>query len=304
MQLSNVQLYIATVLIWGSTFYAIKFQLGSVDEGVSVAYRFAMAAALLFAWCWYKGLNLRFSLTQHLFMAAQGSTLFGINYLLVYLGTHNLTTGLVAVVFSMIVFMNILNNRLFFGQKPEARVLVGAVFGLAGIGLVFWPELANLQTGKATLTALGFAVAGMVVASFGNAFSAHNQRSQLPVMQTNAWGMTYGALLLGAYALWQDQSFVLPADTAYWASLIYLAVFGSILAFGAFLTLLGKIGSEKAAYAMILFPIVALTISTIFEAYQWSSTALIGVALVLFGNLLVIAKKLPLLSNFMPAKPS
>jgi drug/metabolite transporter (DMT)-like permease len=275
-----------------------------VDEGVSVAYRFAMAAALLFAWCWYKGLNLRFSLTQHLFMAAQGSTLFGINYLLVYLGTHNLTTGLVAVVFSMIVFMNILNNRLFFGQKPEARVLVGAVFGLAGIGLVFWPELANLQTGKATLTALGFAVAGMVVASFGNAFSAHNQRSQLPVMQTNAWGMTYGALLLGAYALWQDQSFVLPADTAYWASLIYLAVFGSILAFGAFLTLLGKIGSEKAAYAMILFPIVALTISTIFEAYQWSSTALIGVALVLFGNLLVIAKKLPLLSNFMPAKPS
>jgi len=304
MQLSNVQLYIATVLIWGSTFFAIKFQLGSVDEGVSVAYRFAMAAALLFAWCWYKGLNLRFSLTQHLFMAAQGSTLFGINYLLVYLGTHNLTTGLVAVVFSMIVFMNILNNRLFFGQKPEARVLVGAVFGLAGIGLVFWPELANLQTGKATLTALGFAVAGMIVASFGNAFSAHNQRSQLPVMQTNAWGMTYGALLLGAYALWQGQSFVLTAGTAYWVSLIYLAVFGSILAFGAFLTLLGKIGSEKAAYAMILFPIVALTISTIFEAYQWSSTALIGVALVLFGNLLVIAKKLPLLSNFMPAKPS
>ena len=304
MQLSNVQLYIATVLIWGSTFFAIKFQLGSVDEGVSVAYRFAMAAALLFAWCWYEGLNLRFSPKQHLLMAAQGTTLFGINYLLVYLGTHNLTTGLVAVVFSMIVFMNILNNRLFFGQKPEAKVLVGAVFGLGGIGLVFWPELANLQTGKTTLTALGFAVAGMIVASFGNAFSAHNQRSQLPVMQTNAWGMTYGALLLGAYALWQGKSFALPADAAYWTSLIYLAVFGSILAFGAFLTLLGKIGSEKAAYAMILFPIVALSISTVFEGYQWNSTALIGVALVLFGNFLVIAKKLPLISNFMPTKPS
>ncbi|HCH23963.1 MAG TPA: EamA family transporter [Oceanospirillaceae bacterium] len=304
MQLSNTQLYIATVLIWGSTFFAIKFQLGSVDEGVSVAYRFAMAAALLFAWCWYKGLNLRFSPQQHLFIAAQGTTLFGINYLLVYLGTHNLTTGLVAVVFSMIVFMNILNNRLFFGQKPDAKVLLGAVFGLVGIGLVFWPELANLQTGKATLTALGFAVAGMVVASFGNALSAHNQRSQLPVMQTNAWGMTYGALLLAAYALWQGESFALPADAAYWTSLVYLAVFGSILAFGAFLTLLGKIGSEKAAYAMILFPIVALSISTVFEGYQWSSTALIGVALVLFGNLLVIAKKLPFISNFMPAKSS
>jgi len=304
MQLSNTQLYIATVLIWGSTFFAIKFQLGSVDEGVSVAYRFAMAAALLFAWCWYKGLNLRFSPQQHLFIAAQGTTLFGINYLLVYLGTHNLTTGLVAVVFSMIVFMNILNNRLFFGQKPDAKVLLGAVFGLVGIGLVFWPELANLQTGKATLTALGFAVAGMVVASFGNALSAHNQRSQLPVMQTNAWGMTYGALLLAAYALWQGESFALPADAAYWTSLVYLAVFGSILAFGAFLTLLGKIGSEKAAYAMILFPIVALSISTVFEGYQWSSTALIGVALVLFGNLLVITKKLPFISNFMPAKSS
>ena len=304
MQLSNIQLYIATVLIWGSTFFAIKFQLGSVDEGVSVAYRFAMAAILLFVWCWYKGLNLRFSAKQHLFMAAQGTTLFGINYLLVYLGTHNLTTGLVAIVFSMIVFMNILNNRIFFGQKPEAKVIVGAIFGLAGIGLVFWPELANLQAGKATLTALGFAVAGMVVASFGNAFSAHNQRIKLPVMQTNAWGMTYGSLLLGGYALWQGKSFALPADAAYWSSLVYLAVFGSILAFGAFLTLLGRIGSEKAAYAMILFPIVALSISTAFEGYQWSSTALLGVTLVLFGNLLVIAKRLPIVGSLLPAKSS
>ncbi len=297
MQLSSNQLYLATVFIWGSTFFAIKFQLGDVDEVVSIFYRFAIAAALLFAWCWYKGLNLSFAPQQHIWMAAQGATLFGLNYVLVYYGTHNLTTGLVAVVFSMIVFMNILNNRLCFGQKPEPRVLFGALFGLTGIVLVFWPELSNLQAGKATLTSLALAVAGMVVASFGNTFSARNQRQQLPVVQTNAWGMAYSAIMLAAFALWQGKSFATPMAFPYWSSLLYLSVFGSILAFGAYLTLLGRIGSEKAAYSMVLFPIVALGISTLFEGYLWTWTALVGVALVLLGNLLVVAKRLPFLSK-------
>ena len=291
MHLNNMQLYTSTVLMWGSTFYAIKFQLGNVDESVSVFYRFAMAAALLFAWCYYKGLNLRFDRSQHLWIGAQGIALFSINYLLVYLGTRDLTTGLVAVVFSMIVMMNIFNNRLFFDQKPEPKVLLGAVLGLAGISLVFWPELANMQDNKTTLVALGLTIAGMVVASFGNALSARNQRAQLPVLQTNAWGMAYGAILLGAFALLQGHKFALPGNMAYWVSLSYLAVVGSILAFGAFLTLLGRIGSEKAAYVTVLFPIVALGISTAFESYQWTSTSLTGVLFILFGNLLVIAKK-------------
>lgn len=293
MQLSSNQLYFATVFIWGSTFFAIKFQLGDVDEIVSIFYRFAIAAGLLFAWCWHKGLNMHFAPKEHLWMAAQGATLFGINYVLVYYGTHNLTTGLVAVVFSMIVFMNILNNRVCFGQKPEAKVLIGALFGLTGIVLVFWPELSNLQAGKATLVSLGLAIAGMVVASFGNTFSARNQRHQLPVVQTNAWGMAYSSIMLGLFALVEGKSFSTPADMAYWSSLLYLSIFGSILAFGAYLTLLGRIGSEKASYTMVLFPIVALGISTLFEGYNWTWTALIGVALVLFGNLLVVAKRLP-----------
>ena len=297
MQLSSNQLYLATVFIWGSTFFAIKFQLGDVNEIVSIFYRFAIAAALLFAWCWHKGLNLRFAPKEHIFMAAQGATLFGINYVLVYYGTHNLTTGLVAVVFSMIVFMNIVNNRVCFGQKPEAKVLIGAAFGLTGIVLVFWPELSNLNASKATLTSLGLAIAGMVVASFGNTFSARNQRHQLPVVQTNAWGMAYSSLMLAGFAVWQGSSFATPMNFPYWSSLLYLSIFGSILAFGAYLTLLGRIGSEKAAYTMVLFPIVALGISTLFEGYVWTWTALIGVVLVLFGNLLVVAKRLPFIAK-------
>ena len=284
-------LYLAAVLIWGSTFYAIRFQVGDVDAQVSVAWRFALAALLLFGWCRLKGLSLRFSLPQHLWMALQGLMLFCINYILVYWATTRLTSGLIAVIFSTIVLMNIVNSALFFRRRIQRSMVLGALFGLVGIGLIFRPELMRLDLKSSSLIGMGLALAGTWVASLGNMLSARNQMHGLPVIQSNAWGMAYGALILFVALAAQGLSPAIPVQASYLLSLLYLALFGSVLAFGAYLTLVGRIGPEKAAYSMVLFPIVALSISTLFEDYHWQFDSALGVLLVLLGNIIIILPK-------------
>lgn len=288
-------LYLYTVLIWGSTFFAIKFQLGEVPAEHSIVYRFALASVILLFWCFFKRLPMRFSLHQHKWMLMQGVFLFGANYILVYHATPHLPSGLVAVVFSAIVLMNIANGALFLKRKVEPRAVVAAIIGLVGIALVFAPEFEVLEGGVATSTdqsvilGLGLSMLGTYTASLGNMISMRNQQAGLPVVQTNAYGMGYGALLLLTLILAKGESLVVSSQTSFYLSLGYLSVFGSILAFGSYLTLLGKIGPEKASYSMVLFPIVALTLSTLFEGYQWTPSAVFGVGLVLLGNLLIIS---------------
>jgi len=287
----SFSLYLAAVLIWGSTFYAIRFQVGEIDAQVSVAWRFALAAALLFGWCHLRGLPLRFSAAQHGWMALQGLMLFCINYILVYWATTRLTSGLIAVIFSTIVLMNIANSALFFRKRVDRGMIVGALFGLAGIALIFRPELMRLDLKSSSLIGMGLALAGTWVASLGNILSARNQMHGLPVIQSNAWGMAYGALILFVALGLQGVSPAIPATLPYLTALLYLALFGSVLAFGAYLTLVGRIGPEKAAYSMVLFPIVALGISTLFEGYRWQADSALGVALVLLGNVILILPK-------------
>ncbi|HTN34205.1 MAG TPA: EamA family transporter [Marinobacter sp.] len=284
-------LYLSTVLIWGSTFLAIRLQLGEVPGDVSIAYRFAIAALALMLWCWFTKRNMRFGFRQHLWMMAQGLMLFGINYMLVYEASADITSGLIAVVFSTIIVMNIVNGALFFGNRVSRAVIAGAALGLVGICLVFLPEVRALDANGTTLRAIILSLAGTFISSFGNMLSARNQASQLPVMQSNAYGMAYGALALALIAWGRGESFVFETTWTYAGSLIYLALIGSVLAFGSFLTLLGRIGPERAAYCMVLFPIVALALSTMFENYLWTVEAVVGVSLVLAGNLLVILPK-------------
>lgn len=284
-------LYAAAVLIWGSTFFAIKFQLGLVDPAVSVAYRFALAALLLLGWCRWRKLSLHFTPREHGYIALQGLMLFCLNYLVVYWATQTLTSGLVAVVFSTIVFMNIANGALLFRQPVAPRVMLGAVFGLGGISLVFWPELTAVDLSDDTLRGFGWALLATFIASLGNVISARNQRHGIPVVQSNAWGMAYGAALMALLALSGGIEFNWDPSPGYGLSLLFLALFGSVLAFGAYLTLVGRIGADRAAYTMILFPLVALLLSTLFEGYHWTAEAIAGIALVLCGNLLVLAPK-------------
>lgn len=284
-------LYLSTVFIWGSTFFAIRFQLVEVAPEVSITYRFALAAAILLLWCWIRKLPMRFGFRQHLGILLQGLTLFGFNYLVVYWATPYLTSGLIAVVFSTIVLMNIANGALFFGKRADASVIAGALIGLAGICLVFLPELSNLEMDDSALKGLLLSLLGTFIASLGNMASTRNQRAALPVVQSNAYGMAYGAATIGVIALLRGAPFTYEATSGYTLSLLYLALFGSVLAFGSFLTLLGRIGAERAAYAMVLFPVVALGISTLFEGYRWSPEAILGVALVLMGNVLIIVSR-------------
>lgn len=287
----SVTLYVSAVLIWGSTFFAIKFQLGEVAAELSVAYRFAIASLILFGWCQFRGLPLSFNLQQHMWMGLQGLFLFCLNYLVIYWATSSLTSGLIAVIFSTIVLMNILNSMLFLRKSASWLMLSGALMGLVGIALIFSPELINFKSSNDSLMGVGLSLLGTYIASLGNIISAHNQRQHIPVIQSNAYGMAYGSVILLVAALFQGYSFSFDFSPGYSLSLLYLALFGSVLAFGSYLTLLGRIGPEKAAYTMVIFPLVALGISTIFEGYQWTFSSIVGVTLVLMGNVIIILPK-------------
>lgn len=291
--MSNLALYIITVLVWGSTWFAIEFQLGTVAPEISIVYRYAAASLLLFAWSRLRGLNLTFGLRQHGWFLLLGLLLFGINYVLAYRAQIYITSALTAIAFSTIVWMNILNARVLFGVRAQPRVLFGSLLGVAGIFTLFAPQIGELSLGDTVFYGSMLAVAGAVVASMGNMVSQAAQKRTLPVIQSNAWGMLYGAISTAILAGIQGHEFVVDWSAAYMISLAYLTVFGSIVAFGAYLTLLGRIGAHRAGYAMVMFPVVALLLSILFEGLQPDATIIVGTALVLAGNLFVLWARPP-----------
>ena len=286
--MTNILLYALTVAIWGTSWLGVKYQLGVVAPEASAVYRFAIAAVLMLLYCALARRRMRFAPAEHVFMALQGLFLFCTNYVLIYLGTQYLTSGLVAVLFSTIVVMNIFLGALFFGSPVRRRVVLGALVGLPGIGLVFWPELAAFDLARQGTLGLVLCLAGTLSASFGMLISGRNQKQGLPVIQANAYGMTYGTLFMMAYCLAAGTSFGFDPRPLYVGSLVFLAVFATVIAFWSYLTLLGRIGADRAGYASVLFPIVALALSTVYEDYQWTLAAAFGVALVLAGNALIL----------------
>lgn len=286
--MNNLALYCITVMIWGSTWFAIEFQLGTVAPEVSVVYRYVIAATLLFAWCRLRKLQLGFNVRQHAWFVVLGALLFCFNYVLAYRAQIYITSALTAIAFSSIVWMNIINARLFFGVRAGWRVLFGALLGIVGIITLFAPQVGELALDDTVFFGLVLAVAGAISASFGNMASQAAQKQALPVVQSNAWGMLYGAILSAGIALAEGQTFNFDGSIGYMVSLVYLAVFGSVIAFGAYLTLLGRIGAHRAGYAMVLFPVVALILSILFEGLQITASVVIGTLLVLGGNLFVL----------------
>ncbi len=288
--MTNALLYAATVFLWGTSWLAIRYQLGVVAPEVSIVYRFALSALLMFLFCLASGRSLRFPARAHRFMALQGLFLFSTNYVFVYLATQYLTSGLVAVAFSTVTVMTITGGAILFALPIRPRVALGALLGMAGLTLVFWPEVRAFDLARGGSLGLTLALTGTFSASLGMLTSARNQRQGLPVIQTNAFGMAYGFLFVTAYSLIQGFPFNFDPSIAYIGSLLYLAIGATVLGFWAYLTLLGRIGPDRAAYASVLFPILALALSTLFESFQWTGLAGAGVALVLLGNALVLTK--------------
>ena len=284
----NWMLYLVTVLVWGTTWLAIEFQLGVVSPEVSVFYRYAIATALLFAWCLARGLNLKFDRRAHTRFVLLGMLLFCLNYIVLYHAQQYITSALTAIAFSTMLWMNIMNARIFFGVRAGGRVIAGALLGIVGIVVLFMPQIDRVSLSDATLYGAALCVLGASIASLGNMVSQSAQNDGLPVVQSNAWGMLYGSILTGAIAFGQGKEFSFDWSLAYVSSLLYLIIFGSIIAFGAYLTLLGRIGAHKAGYAVVMFPVVALAVSVFFEGLQITANIVVGVMLVLLGNIFIL----------------
>lgn len=289
--MTNVLLYSLAVLIWGSTWFAIEFQLGVVAVEVSLAYRYFIAAGIAFAWCALAGQSLRYDRRAHGYFVLLGTFLFGLNYVAAYAAQIYITSALNAIGFSTMVWLNIINARIFLGTRTNRRTYVGATLGIAGIFVVFWPAIRDVSMSDRVLIGACLSLTGALLASLGNIVSQAAQRASLPVMPSTAWGMLYGGLLNAAIAFARGKPFDFDPSPAYVVTLLFLAVFGSVVGFGCYLTLLGRIGASRAGYSMVMIPIVALILSALFEGLVLEPHILAGVALALTGNVAVLGAR-------------
>jgi drug/metabolite transporter (DMT)-like permease len=287
---TTLGLYAATVFLWGVSWIGIRAQLGVVAPEMSVLWRFLLAAVLMWAWVLATGHRVRFPLADHLRFAAVGCCLFSFNFISFYYGGLSVPSALLSVVFSLASVFNLGLGFVIFRQKVEPRVALGGVIGVAGIVFLFWPEITGAGFNAAALKGLGLCVMGTLFFCSGNMISTVVQRRGAPLLSATAWAMTYGCAVLLALNLMRGNAFIIEPTVKYIGSLLYLSIGASVLAFMSYLTLLRRLGAARAGYATVLFPIVALTVSTLLEGYVWTPLAVIGVVLALAGNVLVLRR--------------
>ena len=283
-------LFLVPSVIWGTTWLAIKLQLGPVAPTLSVAYRFGLSAALLFGWCALRRIPLRFGPGTHASLAMLGAFQYALNYVLVYSSEEHLTSGLVALVFGLLLLWNVLGARLFFRTPITGTVVIGGALGLVGVTLVLWPDLSRLQGVAGQALGILLAMLATLSSSAGNLWAQRVYQRGLPVIPSTAFAMLYGALAVFLASRVAGVPLAFAASLPYLASLAYLALFGSIFAFLSYLTLIRRIGAGPAGYSSVVIPVVAMAASTVFEGYRWTARALAGRGLVLAGNVLVLRR--------------
>jgi drug/metabolite transporter (DMT)-like permease len=287
----NWLLFLVPSLIWGTTWLVIKFQLGVVAPEVSVAWRFGIAGLLLLGFCAVRGVKLRASARDHASFVLLGILQFGANYVLVYLAEQHLTSGLVSVLFVTLVFWNLLGARVLLGAPTPGAVVAGALLGFAGVALVFLPELRGVRGQPGLAAGVALALTSTILASAGNLWSQHLYARGVAIVPSTAWSMLYASLSVAAWCAARGIPFSFEASARYVASLLYLAVFGSVVAFVTYLTLLHRIGAGRSGYTAAAIPVLAMIASTAFEGYRWTAPALLGMGLVLAGTALVLRGK-------------
>ena len=283
-------LFAIATLIWGSTWLAITFQLGVVAAEISVAYRFALAALILAIWCRARGRSLAFSRRDHAFLVAQGVLMFGANYVSIYEAERYLTSGLVAVLFSTIVFTNSIGMRIAYGVRITRRMLFASVLGVVGVILLFLPELLTVKSSATVAFGIAFGLAGTLLATGGNLIAVRNHHASVGVLEGTVWGMAWGAATAALIATATGASWTFDPSPRYVLSLGYLAVFGSIVAFGAYFLLIKKAGIGLASYTGVATPVIAVFLSTLFEGFAWTWTAVLGVVLAATGNFVALKR--------------
>jgi len=289
----NALLYFVVLLAWGSSWFAISFQLGDVAPQVSIVWRFLLASIILFAWCYLRGLKLLFPWRDHLSWLLLGFFLFCVNYICAYFGTFYLASGLVCLIFSTLTLFTVFNGFVFFKKPIRLPILIGAVVGIAGLSVIFSNEISSADWSLESGVVKGFLwmLLATFFASIGMLLSGQFQARKMPLVQSNAFSMLYGSLILVFYIAVSDVSFSFNTSYSYVISLVYLALIASVIGFGVYLKLVGNIGADKASYVNIFTPTIALLLSTLFENYEWSWVGLIGVLLIIIGNIIVLYAK-------------
>ncbi|MES2126865.1 MAG: EamA family transporter [Pseudomonadota bacterium] len=272
--MSSPLLFAIASLIWGSTFWAITLQLGEVAPAVSVAYRFGLASLILFVLCRLRGDTLRLPWRAQRWLMLQGAFHFALSYVCTYGSEQYLVSALMAVLFALMVFWNPICNRLAFGTAISWRTWAAGSVAVAGVTLLFfhsisaaWTEILAGGSGH-FLLGLGLALAATMASSAGNVVVIKVREQSGNVMLTMAWAMFWGTCLVLAWCMVSGQSFALPAAPRYWMGLFYLSVFGSVIAFNCYFTLIDRIGSQKAVYIGVVTPVISVLLSIQLEHYR------------------------------------
>jgi len=281
-------LYTISVLVWGLSWIAMHYQVGQVAPEVSVVWRFAIAAPVMFMIAALRGERLLFPLSEHRYLAALGLAIFSTNFALFYYGAQHVASGLLSIVFSLASIGNVVLGALVFGTRIEPRVVIGALLGAVGVAAMFYPELSGMRADASAAIGLALSLGGTLSFCIGNMLSIAAQRHGLPIFASTAWGMSYGTVVMAVFSAARGQAFTFEWSATYIGGLLYLSLLGSVIAFSVYFTLLGRIGAARTGYMTVMYPVIALVVSTVFEGYRWTVPAVLGLAAVLAGNVLVL----------------
>jgi drug/metabolite transporter (DMT)-like permease len=282
-----------TALIWGSTWYAIKDQLAAVPPAWSVTWRFALAAAGMFVLARLRGAGWRMPASGHLYALAVAVTQFVINYNLVYQAELYLTSGLVAVLYALMIPVNAVLASLLLGEPITRRFLVASAVGLGGTALLLIHEARMAQMHDLVWFGLAITIVGIFAASAANVLQAMPAARRQPTVLLLSWAMLYGALFDAAWAWASVGPPQLPADARYLGAVAYLAILGSVVTFPLYFQLIRELGAGRAAYLNAVIPVIAMVLSTLFEGYRWSWLAATGAALAVMGTVLALRARNP-----------
>ena len=280
--------FLIVALVWGSTWLVIKDQLAAAPPSWSVAYRFAIATLGMFALALATRRGLRMPLSLQALAAAIGCAQFFVNFNFVYRAEIHLTSGIVAVLFGLLMVPNALLARIFLGQRLTPRFLIGSAFGLAGIALLLVHEARAAPPGGQVALGVLFSVIGLLSASCANVLQASEAARRPPVTVLLAWAMLWATLANIAFAWIVAGPPVFPDSARYWSGVAYLGLIGSVLTFPLYFGLIRDLGPGRAAYNGVVVPVVAMALSTLFEDYRWSALALGGGVLALAGMVLAL----------------
>ena len=287
------QLFAICVLAWGTTWHVVTYQVTAVAPEVSVAVRFALAGGFVLLLCRLRRYRLRFALREHALLLLQGAFLYGVSYIGIYYAERYIPSGLVAVGYSASPLLAGIGAALLFGIEINRRFVFGGVLGVAGVALIFWPEFGKARVGLAVALGAGLTATSVLLSAVGSLAASRNRARGMPLWPAMGFGMLYGAAVCTAIGWVRGVEFALPSAPAWWFSLAYLALAGTVLTFACFLTLQDRIGPGPSGSIGVMTPLLALAVSVALEGYRPGLFTALGATLAVCGNVLMLLQRSP-----------